>query len=412
MTAANNTSYDALLRELWPQDDIYDLLYEDAPFFAMVQKDTTFYEKIRHVALGYGTTQGVGADFPSAKANKVGSVNAEFKITPVTYYSLFSIQRQLLRRAGNKKAAILPALERESRMAMEAWKRDVQILLWGSGVGDIGRVAVGGVSTNTITLATTSDVRHFERNMTLDVSSDNTGVAGVRPVSSPLRITAVNRRTGVLTFSTNVTTAIPGTTSNDYLYRQGNYNAVVSSVPGWIPSSDPGATAWFGLDRSTDTLRLGGVRTTATGLSPRAAAMKVAKELGENGGRPTHYFLSPDDYLNLQMELQSAGTLNFMKEPGAPIDKWTFGTPFEGIQLMGPKGIIKCFFDINVPVGAGYMLQLDTWTFGSMGKVPGFDDSDGNQILREGDADAIEGRIVGDFQLWCEAPGKNARVAF
>lgn len=411
MAAATSTTYDALLRELWPQDDVFDLLYENNAFFATCPKDTSFYEKIRHVALGYGTTQGVGADFTSAKANKSGGVNAEFKVTPVTYYSLFSIQRQLLRRAGNKKAAILPALERESRLGLLAWKRDISYLIFGNGGGAIGRLkSSSSISGATFTLETLNDVRHFEQNMVLQMSADDgTGGAGVH--SGTVKVASVARDTGVITCTGNVTAGISSATDHDYVFRQGNYNAVCSGLAAWVPSSAPSATTFFGLDRTKDTLRLGGIRVTATGLAPRQAAMKAAKEVYVNGGKPTHYFISPDDYLNLQLELTSAGTLQMTKEPGAPIGKYTFGAPFEAISLMGPAGLIKVMPDINCPVSTGYMLQLDTWTLGTMGDAPYFDMEDGNRILRESDADSYEGRIVGDFQLWCEAPGYNAAVA-
>jgi len=331
MTAASNTSFDALLRELWPQQDIYDELYDiNETFFGIVSKDTSFYEKIRHIAVGYGFTNGLSATFSSSKANKAPSVQAEWKVTPVTYYSLFSIQRQLLRRAQNKKAAILPALERESRMAIEGWKRMQGIYLFNkSGIGDLGQAASsGGISTNVITLSSVSDVKHFEQGMTLDFSVDNTGSAGVRASTQPLTITKVDREAGTLTTNVNVTTAIPTAANSDYIYRSGDYNAIVSGVYAWVPIAVAGATAFFGLDRTKDPQRLGGWRVTCTGLSPRAAAKKTAKVLKENGGKPNYYYLSPNDFLNLMQELESAGTLRNVKEPGAPIGKYSFGVPF------------------------------------------------------------------------------------
>jgi hypothetical protein len=143
------------------------------------------------------------------------------------------------------------------------------------------------------------------------------------------------------------------------------------------------------------------------GLSPRAAAMKVAKVLRENGGKPSHYFLSPNDFYNLQLELQSTGPLVMMKEPGAQINGHSFGEPFEGIAMQGPGGVIKCFFDINVPDNYGWMLDMRPIALGTMGDAPYFVMDDGSRILRETDADAFEGRIAGDMQLWDEAPGKS-----
>lgn len=411
MAAATSTTYDALLREIWPQEDIYDLLYENNPTFAMMPKDTSFYEKIRHIALGYGTTQGVSADFSTAKANKQASLEKEFKITPVTYYSLFSIQRQLLKRSQNKKVAIAAALERESKMAFKAWKRDIALLIYGSGGGNIAQLtSTQSLSGNTFTPLTATDVRHFEINMTLTSSIDNTGVAGVK--SGSVLVTKVNRTPGseLVTLSQNLNIGIPQVAVSDYIFRQGNYNAVLTGISGWIPSTDPTSTAFFGCDRSVDPLRLGGIRVSCAGLSPREGAMKMSKEIFANGGEPTHDFRHPDDYLNLQLELMSAGVLYNVKEPGASVGKYEFGIPFEGVGYQGPSGIVKVFPEINQFSGVANVLQMDTWKFASMGDVPYFATEDGSgRILRESDADSYEGRAVGDFQVYNEAPGFNAR---
>jgi len=76
--------------------------------------------------------------------------------------------------------------------------------------------------------------------------------------------------------------------------------------------------------------------------------------------------------------------------------------------MMGPAGTIKCFMDINCLDNYPVMTQQDTWEFGTMGDAPYFDMEDGNRILRETDSDSYEGRIIGDFQLYNEAPGKSA----
>lgn len=418
MTAASSTSFDALLRELWPQEDIYDELYDsEETFFGLVKKDTTFYEKIRHLAVGYGTTQGASASFSDARSGKSPSVQSEWKVTPVIYYSLFSIQRQLLKRAQNKKAAVLPALERESKMAIEVWRRMTSIYCWGNGVGSIGVVATGGLgpvtyngivlTSSQLALATLSDIKHFEINMGLDCSVDNTGAAGTLTRLTRLQITNIDGENGILTFGVPIATAFPTLAAGNFLYRQGDYNSVISGVPAWVPITVPTSTLFFGMNRAVYPQRLGGWRVSCKGLSPRAAAMKVAKVLRENGGKPTHYFLSPNDFYNLQLELQAAGPLQMIKEPGAAIDKHTFGEPFDGIQFMGPGGMIKAFFDINVPDNYGWMLDMRPIALGTMGDVPYFVMDDGSRILRETDADAFEGRIAGDMQLWNEAPGKS-----
>lgn len=129
------------------------------------------------------------------------------------------------------------------------------------------------------------------------------------------------------------------------------------------------------------------------------------------GAKPSHEWLHPDDYLKLQNDLASAGLMVNTKEPGAAIGKYTFGTPFEGIGFVGPSGVVKCMSDYNFDAGVSHMQQMDTWKLSSLGPLCYIDDTDGNRMTRILGADSYRGRVVGDLQLICEAPGFNARVA-
>ena len=406
MAAADSTTFGALLKEVWPQSEIYDELLDNMPAYALIKKGTDFYEKVRHVALGYGATQGAGADFTLSKANKQPSKESKFDVTTVTYYSLFSVTRKLIRQSQNRRGAIAAALERESGLALKTWKRDMGILLYRTGIGDIGQVSA--ISTNTFTLVTAGDARNYEINMTLQWSSDNTGAAGVR--TGTLVVSGVNYETGVVTCTANITTGIPQGIVNDYVYRAGNYNAVISGFNAWVPSTDPGGgDSFFNVNRSTSPQRLAGVRKSVTGFSPREQQSTLALTLFNYGGSPSHSFLNTADYLNLMLELQAAGVVMMTKELPAKIDGVQFGSPFDGISLPGPSGVIKIFPDYNCQSSVCWMLQLDTWTLAGTGDFPYVDAQDGNRILREESADAYEGRIVGDLQLYCEAPAYNVR---
>lgn len=384
------------------------------PAYALVRKSTDFFEKTRNIAVGFGATQGAGADFTLAKSSKQPSKETAFQVTTVSYYSLFSVTRKLIRQSQNKRGAIAAALERESTLALKTWKRDMGILLFGNGGGSFGQI-VSGQTGPTITLASKFQVRFFEPNMTLQASTDDgspTSPAGILP--GQVTVKSVDRLNGTITITSgnwNDPGNIPGITSSSYLFRAGNYASAIQGFNSWVPSSNPGAnsvpTTLFGVDRTQDVFRLGGIRKTVTGTSPREGLMTCAMESFNNGGAPTHEFRNTADYLNLQLELQSAGNLLVMKEMAEKPDGEVFGIPFEGVMVMGPTGPIKIFPDYNCPAGTGYMLQLDTWTLAGTGDFPYIDAQDGNRILREESADAYEGRIVGDLQLYCEAPGYN-----
>lgn len=412
MAANTSTSYSALLKEMWPQDEIYDLLYENMPFLAMVPKDTEFYEKVRHVALGYGTGQGISADFATAKAAKSASKEAKFDVTTVTHYSLFSITRKLIRQSKNKRGAIVAALARESELALKGWKRDLAIYLPGNGGGALARGnSSWTVTGSTVTLSDVNQIVNFEIGMQLQFASTDGSSGSVR--SGFVTVSTIDPDAGAFTTAeSNITTAVPGVANNDYIFRNGNFGAVVPGVAAFIDATGGSSTpALFGMTRSDMPTRKAGIRVSGSTLLPREAAMKAAKEIFVMGGKPSHYFMHPNDYLNLQLDLSSAGVLVNMKEPGASIGSYKFGMPFDGIGFMGPSGIVKCFPDYTFTNAVAELMDLRTWRLSSTGELCYMDDEDGNRILREENADAYEGRVVGDYALYTEAPGYNARVA-
>lgn len=413
--AANSFNYSALLRQMWPQSAIYnEILDPTATFYGMVQKDTTMSEITRNIAVGYGGTGGLGSTFAGAKASKQPSQQASFAITSSTYYSLFSIDRLLARRSQNKKTAILPAIARETEMAFASMKLQTGTLLWSNGVGTVAQVSA--ISGNTITLVSSDDMRKFQNGWSISLSSDNTGVAGLRTQNMPLQISQCARSTAVLTFNVPVTTAIPTAAVNDYVYYYQVYGAsqVFQGPQAWVPTAAPSSTAFFGLNRTLDVENLSGWRVSGKNMSPKQAALAAATTLAANSsGRPNYLFLGPTDWTNLETELESAGgALKRIQSPAASINKYSFGIQYDGIEFMGATGPIKAFFDNRVPAGTSWMLDLDTWTFGTVGESPYFDDFGGGEFLREQDADAVQGNIVLDGQCYCEAPGRNAVITY
>jgi hypothetical protein len=289
------------------------------------------------------------------------------------------------------------------------------ILLFKNPGGSIGQIT-SGQTTTAITLATTTDVRNFEINMWIQAAADdgwqNNGQAGATAgvLTGQVQITSVDRINGILTAAAAWNSAgnIPNIASNSYLFRAGNYAQCIYGFDSWLPTTNPGSSdSFFGVNRSVDPLRLSGVKKTVTGLSAREGLMTLAMEVFNNGGSPTHEFRHTVDYLTLQLELQAAGNILVVKEQAEKPDGQTFGQPFEGVMVMGPTGPVKIFPDYNQKPGRSYMLQLDTWVLGGTGDFPYIDAQDGNRILREEAADAYEGRIVGDLELYCEAPGYN-----
>lgn len=412
MASASASTY-KLLRDLWPQKSIYDELYKASPTLGIIKKDTSFYEPRRYIDVGYGAPQGVGPNFAIAKAAKTASKTAEFGITAVSYYGMFSIDGRLMRMSKGDKSVIVKPLARESRNVITQWKRDMSRYIHGNGGGALGTVT-GTTSTQTLTLGDTNTNRFIEQGMTLNASLTD-GTTGTVHVGSVTVASVVRNLDGNSTVTINEASwiaAIPAILTGDYIFRAGAFGAVLTGFDGWNPSSDPSSTAFFGVDRTPDVQRLGGIRVDARGKSPREAALRAARICADVGAMPDTYILSTTDWESLQLELQSAGTLKYSQVPAAALGKFNFGMKYEAIQIMGPTGPINVITDPDATVGVGRMLQLDTWTLASTGELVSIIEGGGgpNGMMMEESSDAFESRLVGDFQLYCEAPGLNARV--
>ena len=178
----------------------------------------------------------------------------------------------------------------------------------------------------------------------------------------------------------------------------------MTGLDGWVPSAAPGATAFFGVDRTADVTRLGGNRFDGSALPIEEALIGGASQVAREGGRPDHCFVDFATFANLEKALGSKVVYSESKARDVDIG-------FAGIDVRGPRGTIKVIPDQNCQPNVAWMLQLDTWSLNTLGEAPMFLDLDNNRMLRESAADAYEVRLGYYGQIACNAPGYNCRVA-
>ena len=198
--------------------------------------------------------------------------------------------------------------------------------------------------------------------------------------------------------------------AGDYIIAEGDDYATGSSykkvrgLEAWCPASAPGATAFFGVDRTADVTRLGGNRFDGSALPIEEALIGGAARVAREGGRPDHCFVDFATFSNLEKALGSKVVYDEAKARDVDIG-------FAAISLRGPRGTIKIIPDQNCQPNVAWMLQLDTWSLNTLGEAPMFLDFDGNRMLRESGDDAYEIRLGYYGNVACNAPGYNCRVA-
>jgi len=390
--ALNMTTFAAALKQHYTDEKIENMVYKDNPFLAMISKYEDFGGENLKLPVKYGLPMGRSATFADAVSNKSASQLKAFLLTRKADYAIASIANETIEASKGNANAFIEAATFEIDGAIEAATRSLAISLYGDGSGQIGVVgslATTTASNDTVTLATIQDITNFEVGMQLNFGSASTNK----------EISTINRDTGVI-----LLTAASGATTTEAIYVDGDKDNKLTGLGGWVPSSAPGSTdSFFGVNRSSDATRLGGIRFDGSSLPIEEALIGAAARVAREGGKPDVCFINYNNFADLEKALGSKVSYVDVKvnpEIG-----------FRGILVHGPRGPIKVVPDQNCPNGVAYMLQMDVWKLYSLGKAPKILDSDGLKFLRESTADAVEARVGYYAQLGCRAPGFNVRVA-
>ena len=383
------------LKTLYPQTRVNDLVYKDHAFLAMVPKDKEFYGANMAMAVRYANPQGRSATFSTAQTNVGNNKGVQFLLTRVKDYQIIRLETEAIQAAEKDKGALIRSLDTETQAGIANLSASLARGLYGDGSGAIGQSAS---TSSPMTLVNINDVTNFEVGKVLVASATTTWALR----SGSGTITAINRDTGVITYSGTITSL----TANDYLFVQGDAadtGAVkkISGLSAWVPATAPTSTAFFGIDRTPDVTRLGGLRVDISALTPEEGLVTVLSKQSREGGRPTHWMCNHLFYRSIENAL---GAKKVYKTD-------SYGSiGFTGLEVIGPKGTVMVYADQDCPSATSYSLQMDTWKLASLKECPQILDLDGDKLNRVYNADEWEARMVYFAQLGCDAPGWNANV--
>lgn len=386
------TTFAAALKQHYTNERVENMVYKDNPFLAMVAKYEDFGGENLKLPIKYGIPQGRSATFADAQANKTNTQLKAFLLTRVSDYSLASIANETIEASKGNANAFMESATLEIDGAIESATRSLAIALYGDGSGQIGVVgslATTTASNDTVTLATVDDITNFEVGMQL-----NFGTA-----TANKEISTINRDTGVILLN-----AASGATTTEAIFVDGDKDGKVSGLSAWLPSSAPASTdSFFGVNRSSDATRLGGIRFDGSSLPIEEALIGGASRVAREGGKPDVCFMNYSNFADLEKALGSK--VSYVDVKASP------EIGFRGILIHGPRGPIKIIPDQNCPKDVAFMLQMDVWKLYSLGKAPKILDSDGLKFLRDSAADSVEVRVGYYAQLGCRGPGYNVRIA-
>lgn len=320
-------------------------------------------------------------------------------LTRAKDYSIASIDNETLEASKGNANAFMEAATTEIDGAMQSITRSLAVALYGTGSGSIGQCNASTTGTS-LQLKNADDVTNFEVDMEL-VFSTADGGGSVK--SGSVTVTAVDRDTGELTVDAlSAIDSGAGVAANDYIFVEGDYDLKVKGLRAWVPNTAPTSSPFFGVDRTADATRLGGIRYDASAMPIEEGLISAASRAAREGAKPDTCFMNHVDYANLEKALGSKVQYVDLKV------KADIG--FRGMVINGPRGPINVVPDQNCPSGRAFMLQMNVWKLYSLGKCPRILDTDGLKMLREASADGVQVRVGYYAQLGCRAPGWNVNI--
>lgn len=409
-----------------------------------VHADFTGEKKI--LALQYSNPQGFGSSFDRAYANASSAEQYKrWQLFRVQHYGFARVDGEVMRTAVDP-GALVNVWKNRTQSVVRGMHNSAGRLVYGSGTGKMATVSAGGTNANVVTLQTAADVANFEVGMNIvfytadsfagqyvDLTSGvGAGTNTFNATTMVCTITKVQRdiasNTATLTFTVN-TPAVGGLNAGtatwpagSILVRDGDgvvadgastsYDTNAKSPAGieqWISGAligtQPFGNTLFGLDRSSDKLRLGGQVLNGAGQNMVEALQTLeANILFQGIGYPTAIVVNPIDFGNLKKSALSDVLRLPAQDPKQNLN-------FQDLVFLGQNGPIPFIQDPFCPRNKAYMLNMESW---GLHTAPGgmfqLVDWDGVNYLRLTNADTYEARFASYYQIGCDNPATNGYI--
>jgi len=430
-TYASSSSSIAVLKELYVDnsDFMKDLVYSKNPLFALLPKNEAtdgLAGKYIPVPIQYADPMGRSHTFANAQSNQTPNQYQSFFVYVIQDYQLVTITNLLIEQTKTNAGAFVDEMKRQMDGGIKNLSNNMAFELFQSGTATRG--VIGSAITNPspgvyqFTLQNPQNVVNFEVNMTIQASLTDGG-APINANTDLGLVSSVNRATGVIQYT--VVSGAPGANwaNGNYLTVQGDIPAAggsgsgplgavgsylaASGISAWLPATSPSPSdSFWGVNRSVDPTRLGGLRFDASSYSIEEGVVSALGFAKREGADPDTIVLSFQSYSALENALGAKVQYVDIKHEEADI-------AFEGIRFHSAYGYLTVFADRSMIPQTAFCLSMDTWKLRSLGKAPhiltyGLEGLEG---LRVGNSDALEVRVGAYYNYTCNAPGWNLRVA-
>lgn len=401
MTALTMTSFADALKEHYTPGEVARIVYDERPTLALIRKEEDWRGDKYIQPLVHGTPQGRSKTFATAQANTNPAQYERFEVTTVSDFGVLHIDLETIYASeGQPVDYFVKSRVSEMDGILDSLGESLATDIFRNGGGARGQRsgALGGGNT-ILTLADPEDSVNFEVGMKIRASAAD-GTSGALRGGSAVEITAIDRDAGTLTSAD--WTAITSFTDGDYLFVDGDFGAAPAGFAAWNPETAPGATLFFGVNRTVDITRLSGHRYTDS--YPLVEKIQRATSAGRRHGAKYDFgVMNPVHYADIMIALQDKASYEMVES-----EDGLFG--FEALVHRTPAGRIRYIEDPHCPPGIIRHMRLADMKFASRGPCPRVLDPDNvGEWLRRSSDPGVEGRWGYFGNLICENP-RNLQV--
>lgn len=422
------SEYTPMLKEYYTPRNVELITFDKFPTLRLLKKRTDWTGDKYNMPIWHEASQAVGHDFTTALANKSNGLYEKWELERSKIYGFASIDRLAMKASMGDARSFMRAYTAEVDGVLQLLGRELAHKIFRTRACVRSTVDVSGstLASGIVALANREDHVFFSVGMRL-VFSDAGGAPGATlhtPGSAVdnFIVSSIDRTNGTITVSDSVggsgldltSTSGPANISaalddGDFIHREGDVTAAsatlgVAGFEEWVlDDADRGSPGTlFGVDRSVDVDKLGGLQLDASGYTVEDALIEAAMRAYEHGADLTHFCMNPKRLGYLIREVGS-------KIERDPEDTQRLGTSVFIVRT--PAGEQRVYGDPNCQPNKVWGLNEEVWEMVSTGPVPEIFDEDLSK-LRESDADAYEVRMGGYFQLGCHVPGENIVIEF
>lgn len=410
MATLDLTAFDPMLKDHYSNKEVPKLAFQKNTALGLVKKSNKKLVGGRKWVqpFGYALPGGGSSTFATAITSAVAntSLYEAWEVTRTKHYRLGKVDNETIEAtASGDMDAFEPAFDEFDRV-IQAEGNYINFRFFRSKSGASGRLANTGVATAVGTLSDAADVWGFRKDEVVKLSDQSDGSA-LRAGS--VTIASVQRQAGTLTFTGNISAGVGAAAATDYLYLDGDATLAAAGLADWVPDTAPGATAFYGVDRTVEPEMMGGLRIDATdGRSIANALVDAVSYVQNMNGDPDVVFMNPITFGTLAKQLEGKWTIT--QAAGYNGEK-VASVGFSGFRVNLNGTDLTIYTDRCCPQKRVYVLTWSTWTMFSAGPAPNFLQRRAGSIIKVSESsDGYEARVGEYYNFCCDSPGHNCVI--